>query len=107
MTSEGLGEMFEGDSAAGRHFICDFLRTAIPYLRFPVRFQNIFYNSILFKVINNHILTLFKGIRQSTDGKCNVLKKKHFLKDFHQDFLSLSAFPVNNVREFAGKMTAW
>ena len=32
-------------------FFLDFLRTAIPYLQFPVRFQSIWSNSVLFNLI--------------------------------------------------------
>ena len=51
-------------------------------------------------------MNVIKGIRQSAVGKCKGFIKNMIFKDFHQDFLWLQAFPANNVREFAGKMTA-
>ena len=57
---------------AGWHFFPDFLRTAIPFLKVPVRFQSIFSYSVLFNLIYTYILTLHRRIRQSSVEKCKV-----------------------------------
>ena len=71
-----LKDGVRGPSTWGGIFFLTFLRTAIPYIKFPVRFQSILSNYILLNTIYICILTLFKGIRQSSEEKFKVFIKK-------------------------------
>ena len=65
--------MLRSKLCAGCHFHLDFLRTAIPHLKFPVRFKRNLSNYVLLNLIYTWILTVFKGIRQSSDDNTRVL----------------------------------